>query len=197
MGTRRAGRHHRMVRALQSMTDRHLARSQVDQAAGDEEGRDATRPLFGQDQRGLLDPLEATDPGADQNTGGNLIFVAFRVPVGVIERFGCRSHGKDDEVVDLALFLRLHPQIGIEGPVFAVAAWNLAGHLAGQIVGLEGFDATGAALALQNALPSHAGIRPEGRNHSDASDDYTSHSLLNRPPTSGPKTGLRRLCSSR
>ena len=46
-------------------------------------------------------------------------------------------HRVDDERIDLALVLGLHPLVGVEGAVGAVAARDLAGDLAGEIVDLE------------------------------------------------------------
>ena len=62
----------------------------------------------------------------------DLVFVASRLPAGIVERLARGAHGEDDEIVDLALLLRLHPLIGIEGAVRAVAARHLAGDLAGK-----------------------------------------------------------------
>ena len=42
----------------------------------------------------------------------DLILVLARMPVGVVERLCRGAHRVDDEVVDLALFLRLHPIVG-------------------------------------------------------------------------------------
>ena len=39
------------------------------------------------------------------------------LPAGIVERLRRRAHRIDDEVVDLALLLRLHPLIGIVGAV--------------------------------------------------------------------------------
>ena len=71
-----------------------------------------------------------------------------RLPAGIVERLRGRAHREDDEVVDLALLLRLHPLVGIEGAVGAVAARDLAGDLGRQIGDVEGVDPPRAALAL-------------------------------------------------
>ena len=70
---------------------------------------------------GLVDAADAADAGADQNAGGALVLVGGRVPAGIVEGLGGRGHRVDDERVDLALLLRLHPLVGIERAVGAVA----------------------------------------------------------------------------
>src|SRR5690606_13095307 len=51
----RAGRHYRVVRALEPEADRDVAGGEVDQAAGNEERADAARPLLVQHDRGFVD----------------------------------------------------------------------------------------------------------------------------------------------
>ena len=101
-----------------------------------------------------------------------------RPPAGVVERLARRAHGKDDEVVDLALLLRLHPLIGIVGAVAAVAARDHAGDLAGNVGDIEGVDLLGAALAFEQALPRRLDAASERRQHSHPGDDDTSHDRL-------------------
>ena len=128
----RAGRDHGVVRTFQPMLDRDIARREIDQASGDEERAHPARPLLGEEQRGLLDSLQAADAGADQHAGADLILIGGGLPARVLERLRGSAHGVDDEVVDLALLLRLHPIVRIEGAVAAVAARHLAGDLAGR-----------------------------------------------------------------
>ena len=85
------------------------------------------------EQRRIGDAGQAADPGADHGAGGAAILFGGRMPIGVVERLTRRAHREDDEIVDLALILRLHPLVGIEGAVGAVAARNHAGDPAGQI----------------------------------------------------------------
>ena len=61
MGAGGAGGHHRVVRALEAMLDGDVAAGQVDEAAGDEEGRDAARAALDQGGRGLVDAADAAD----------------------------------------------------------------------------------------------------------------------------------------
>ena len=125
----RAGGHHRMVRPLQPMRDRHIAGGEIDQPAGNEERRHPARPALLQHDGGFRDSGEAADAGADHHAGVDLVLIARGLPTGIGQRLRRRAHRKDDEVVDLALLLRLHPLVGIEAAVAAVAARNLAGDL--------------------------------------------------------------------
>src|SRR6185295_3624797 len=97
------------------------------------------------------------------------------MPVGIVERLARRGHRKDDEIIDLALFLRLHPLVGIERAVTAVAAWNHAGDLARKIGNLECIDLPGAALTVEDALPRCVNAAAERRNHAQPRDNNPPH----------------------
>ena len=117
----RAGGHHRVVRPLEAVADRHLPRAEVDQRAGDEERRHPPRPLVAQGQRRLGDRSEPADARADDHPGALAVGLVLGHPVRVAHRLLGRRDGEDDEGVDLALVLRRHPVVGVEGPVRAVA----------------------------------------------------------------------------
>ena len=69
----------------------------------------------------LGDAFNAADAGADHHAGVRFVLFGLRMPAGIFERLTCRAHRKDDELVDLALLLRLHPLVGIVGAVGPVA----------------------------------------------------------------------------
>ena len=171
----RAGGDHGMIGSLERMRDRHVARREIDEPAGDEERRDPTRTAVAQDKRGFRNAFDAADSGTDQNAADDLIVILPRMPVGVVERLRRRRHRKDDKVVDLALLFGLHPVVGIEGARRAVAARNLAGNLAGDIRDVEFFDAFDAAVAGQQPLPRLLDPAGERRHQSKTCDDDTSH----------------------
>src|SRR5882672_10922755 len=182
-----------MVGALEAMRDRDVPRSQIDQPPGNEEWRYLAWPALLQQQRGIGNAGEAADPGPDHGAGGALFLFGRRVPIGIIERLTRRAHGEDDEIVDLALVLRLHPLVGIEGAGGAVAARDHAGDSAGQIGDVEGVDLPGAALAVEDAFPGRLDATAEWRNHAEARDDNPPHILalqlgIRRPQqeTGGP-----------
>ena len=97
------------------------------------------------------------------------------MPVGIVERLLRRRHGEKNEVVDLALLFRLHPLIGVESAVGAVAARNLAGDLAGKIGDFELLDARDPAFAGEQPLPCRLDPASERRHHAKTCDDDASH----------------------
>ena len=103
----------------------------------------AARPLLRHEQRGLLDALKAADPRTDEHARAGLIFILLRMPVGVIQRLIGRGHRKDDEIVDLAPLLRLHPVVRIICAIRTIAARYFARDLTGKIGNVEGLDALG------------------------------------------------------
>src|SRR6185437_3230876 len=103
------------------------------------------------------------------------------MPVRIIECLASGSHGKDDKVVDLALILRFHPLVGIERACRAVAAWDHAGDLAGQIRDVDGLELPGAALAVEDPLPGRIDATAQWRHHAEAGDDNSPHVLNSSP----------------
>ena len=119
------------------MTDRDLPRDQVDQAAWNEEGRDPAGSLVAQRVAGFDDALEAADAGADHHAGGDLVFTALGVPAGILERHVGRSNTIENELVDLALFLGLHPVIRIEGSFHRRIGGDRTGDLGRDVADVE------------------------------------------------------------
>src|SRR4029077_5834233 len=155
---------------------------EVDQAAGNEERRHPPRPpLLERDGR-VGNAGKTADARADHPARLDLILVAGRLPACVIERLARGTQGEDDEVVDLALLLRLHPMVGIEAAVRAVAARNLASDLRRQIGYVEGLDAPRAAVAVDEPLPSRLDAAGKRRHHAEPCDDDASHLRLLHPP---------------
>ena len=97
------------------------------------------------------------------------------MPVSVVKRLRRCAHGKNDEIVDLALLFRLHPFVGVEGTLRAVAAWNLAGNLAGNVGYIEILDVPDAALAGQQPLPGPLDPAGERHHHAKTCDNDASH----------------------
>jgi hypothetical protein len=169
------GRDDGMVRAAQLVLDGHLAGSEVDQAAGNEEGRDAARTLVAQRIAGLDDAFEAADAGADEHAGRDLVLVGLRMPAGVGKRHVGRRHRIDDERVDLALFLGLHPLVGIIGAAGAVAERNGTGNLCGEVLDLEGGHPGGAATAFEKPGPGDFGATAKRGYHAGTRDNDAPH----------------------
>src|SRR5262245_44586764 len=108
-------------------------------------------------------------------TGAHLVVVGRRLPACILERLARGTHGEDDEIIDLALFLRLHPLVGIEAAVRAIATRNLTGDLRRQIGNLEGLDAPCPAVAVDEALPGRLDAASERCHHAEPCDDDASH----------------------
>ncbi len=152
-----------MVGALELVLDRHVAGGEIDQAPGNEERADAARALLLQQHRGLGDARQAADARADEHAGALLLLGRVGDVAGIGDRLLGRRHRVDDEVVDLALLLRLHPIVGIELAVGLVAARNEAGDLAGEIADLELLDAARAVGAGEQRLPRRLDAAADGR----------------------------------
>ena len=112
---------------------------QIDQPAGNEEGRDAARALSLQDDRGFVDAARGR---RCRSRSARRWRSAPRAVLGSQPASSSASSAAaiavDDEVIDLALFLRLHPvRRRLKVPSAAVAARDLAGDLGRQVVDLE------------------------------------------------------------
>jgi hypothetical protein len=113
--------------------------------------------------------------GTDHHAGAALLVVAGGLPSGVVERLRRRAHSVDDKVVDLALLLGLHPLIGIEAAVRAVAARHLTGDLAGKVGDVEALDAACRTFGIDQALPGRFDATRQRRHHSEPRDNHTPH----------------------
>src|SRR5690554_222838 len=160
-----------MIGALEPKANRHMTRGQVDQATGDEEGADATRPLFMQNDRGVVNAADATNARADQDACAFLIFLGPGLNAGILNSLGCRRHRIDDEWVNLALFLDVHPLIWIVLAIGVVAEGQAMSDLTGDIVHLELVNAPGTTFAGQNIGPSGFNSATEGRYKPHPGDD--------------------------
>src|SRR4051794_33614364 len=188
--------HDGMIGPLQAMRNRHVSRCQIDQAAGNEEWRDAARPPLFQHDSSLGNAGETTDPGPDHHPGIDLILMGYRLPAGVGERLLGGCNRKDDEVIDLALFLRLHPLVGVEAIARTVAARNLAGDLGRQIGDVERLDAPCPAVAIDQASPGRLDAASERRHHAKPCDDDASHLRLHRARSAKVEAGFATSCDS-
>jgi hypothetical protein len=116
---------------------------------------------------------QAADAGADQTP----------VRSGLPRRAASRNprpparggHRIDDEIVDLALFLGLHPVVGIERAVGRRRAAP-APRSGREIVDTsKPIDSPGARAPLENALPGRFDARSQRRNHAQTRDDDAAH----------------------
>ncbi len=126
---------------------------------GMKNGTDAARPLLLEQDRRVGDAGEAADAGADQDARALLLFLRVGGPACILEGLVGRGHRVDDEVVDLALLLGLHPIVGIELALGCRAARNEAGDLTREIGDVEFLDAARAALAGEQSWTTRARLR--------------------------------------
>src|SRR5262249_47578215 len=124
---------------------------------------------------------KTADPRSDQDTGGDLVLVAGGLPARIVECLLRRANRKDDEVVDFALLLRLHPLIWIEPAVRAVATRDLAGNFRRQVGDIERLDASRSALTIDQAPPCRLDAACERRDHAEPGDNHTSHAATPWP----------------
>ena len=180
MGARGTRGHHRMVRPLEPVADRDLARDEVDESARNEEGRDPLRPpLLDQDRR-LRDRCQPADPGPDHHAGAQPAFLVRGRPAGILNRLIRGGHAVEDEIIDLAPVLRLHPVVGVEGSVRAVPIRDFAGIGCHHIRRVEPRDRSGARLPGYQPLPGLLDPARKRRDHAQSGDDDAPHS----PPQS-------------
>ncbi len=171
----RAGGDDRVVGTLQLVPDRHVAGGEIDETPRNKEWADATRAFFLQQDRRFGDAGQATDARADEYAGPLLLIGRVGDVAGIGDRLLGRRHRVDDEVVDLALLLRLHPIVGIELAVLLGAARNEAGHLTGQIADLELLDAARAVGAGKQRLPRRLDAAADGRDDAKSCNDDATH----------------------
>ena len=127
------------------------------------------------EQRRIGDAVQPADPRAHEHTGAVALFFRLWIPAGIGDGLRRRRHAHDDELVDPALLLRIHPLIGIEGAAGAVAARNLTGDPGRQIRGLELDDGTGTGLAGDQAGPSLFDAAGKRRDHPKSRDHNPTH----------------------
>ena len=163
-----------MVGALEIVGDRNLSAQQIDEPAGNEERRDAARSFFVQGDGGVVDAAEPADSRAEQDAGLDLLLVGLGAPVGVAQRLRRGAHAVDDEVVDAALFLGLHPVVGIEG-VRGVAARHLRGDLAGEVGNVEVLDPGRRRLAGEKPAPRRLDPASDRGHHAKTCNDDPPH----------------------
>src|SRR5262249_1881013 len=154
----------------------------IDESPGNEKRGHAPWALLLQHDGGFGNPGETTDAGSDHHPGSDLFLVRRGLPAGILQRLLRGTHGEDAEIVDLSLLLRPHPLVGIEGTVRTVAARNLTGNFGGQVGHVERFDASRAALAVDEPAPSRLHSASKWRHHAEARDDDASHLGLSSAP---------------
>jgi hypothetical protein len=178
----RTGGDHGVIGPFKRMRDRHIARGEIDEPAGNEEWRHPPRTAVTKRNGRFRDSLDAADSGTDQDATDDLIVIIARVPVRIVKRLRRRRHGKNDKVVDLALLFGFHPVVGVETAGGTIPARDLTGNLAGEIRDVEFVDALDAALPGDQPLPGLLDSAAERRHQTKTCDDDPSHQVCSRQP---------------
>src|SRR5690606_37760170 len=174
-----------VVRTFEAVLDGDLARREIGQRARNEERRNLAWAFFVQFDRGGCDGCKATNAGAEQHAGTALVFVALRLPAGVLDGFVGRRHSVEYELIDAPLFLRRHRLLGVETiRVLSASAatparpWHLSRDLAGEVRRGEKIDRPQAGLAGYQLAPGRLPPVGERRDQTHACNDDTTHSTL-------------------
>src|SRR5579883_2458906 len=125
-------------------------------------------------QGSALDSLQSPDAGANQHGSSIPILLACRMPACVVKGLIGSRHCEDDEIINLALFFRLHPIVGIE---FALAGTSLdeAADLTGDVRHVKLGDAPRTALSRNEVGPGGFDAAPHGRNQAHARNNHPPH----------------------
>ena len=105
-------------------------------------------------------PLMPPMPGPDHHAGAGLVLVAFRLPAGIVNRLRRRAHRIDDEVIDLALLLRLHPVVGIVVAVGQFGARHGRGNAGRQVGDVDRLPSLRTPLSPATSR-RHVGSTPQ------------------------------------
>jgi hypothetical protein len=149
MRTGRTRRHHSVVRPLEAKFNGNITRRHIDDASGNEKRRNPTGPFFNQRHRGIINAADPANARTDHHTGPDLILIGLGMPIRIIEGLTSRRHAVNDEIIDLALVLRVHPLIGVEKPLSLVSRWDLEGNARWQVRDVEPVNRHSPALSRQ------------------------------------------------
>ena len=171
-----------MIRTLQAVADGDLARGQVDQGRGDEEGADPARALFLEDDGRVGDGAQTADAGADHDAGAFALFLGLGFPARVGEGLVSGCDGVDDEVVDPLAILGRHDLFVVEHARLAgrttaatIDGGDLARDGAAIARGVEIGDRADARPPLKDALPVVLDAPAERGEQTEAGDDDAAH----------------------
>ena len=171
-----------MVRALETQPDRHLTGNEIDEAAGDEERRDAARAFFLQDKDFALDAFQPADARTGHDAGALALFFRLQIKPGVVKGHLRGRDAVDDELVHAPPLARFDPVVGIERSLsrrVAAAGTVSMRHLRRDVTGergrIEFLDAPGAGFAVDQPAPYRIISRAQRADDSNSGDNNASH----------------------
>ena len=166
MQPRRAGRNVCNVGALESLHNRELTRSHIDDASGNHEGRNAARTAGHHRVVIGADRGQAADAGADCNANHRRILLG-DFQSRILERHQTRAHAEMHKLVETADFLHIQVFPGIK-------ALHFARYLTAELRGVKAGDASDAALAFKRGSPARSQIVAERGDQAETSNDYAA-----------------------
>src|SRR5262249_61895139 len=142
-----------MVGAGEGVTDRDMARGEVDQIGWDEKRRQAAGAALMQGQCAFGDSRKSSDPRTDHDACALTRLLTVRELTRVLYRLGRRSQRKDDKSVHLALVLGRYPIIGVEQSRDGLASRYLRSYLCRHAPPLAGGDPAAPRVARRASGP--------------------------------------------
>jgi len=174
-----------LVGAAGAVFDGDVAGGEVDDGAGDEEGRDLARATVEQVDVLALDDVESADAGADVDTDTVTILVS-DLEAGVLHRLGRGGESEVDEAAHFAGLFFVHEKEGVK-------IFDLGGKADGVASEIEGFDLGHSATAGQQALPDlRSGFADPAEKPEAGYDDATLLHLFTWPPSGSFRCNRRR-----
>ena len=162
-----------LVGAARAVLDGNVSGGEVDDRAGDEEGRDLAGTAIEQVDVFALDDVEAPDAGTDVDS--DAIAVLRRdLKTRVSHGLGGGGEGEVDEAAHFAGLFFVHKEERVE-------VFDLGGEADGMTGEIEGFDLGHAAFSSQQTVPDLRGGFADPAEKPEAGyDDATFHFLLCR-----------------
>ena len=129
----------------------------------------------------LGDAFDAADAGADHDAGGAALVLGLRLPAGILQRLVGGRDPVEDEVADLAQFLRLEHSLGIEAcRRCRRRAESTCAILQARSSTSNSVTRRAGALAGQQFFPAVLDAHAERRDEAHAGDDDASHRRCSR-----------------
>ena len=152
-----------LVGAARAEADGDVAGGEVDDGAGDEEGRDLARTAGQHGGVFALDDVEAADAGADVDADAVVVGLV-DLEAGVVHRLLCGGDGEVDEAAHLAGLFFVDEEERVEVLDLGGEAHRMAGEI-------ECFDLGHAAAAGEQAFPDFADGSADSADEAQAGDD--------------------------
>ncbi len=173
-----------LVGAAGAVFDGDVAGGEVDDGAGDEEGRDLAGATVEQVDVLALDDVEAADAGADVDADAVVIFIG-DLEAGVGHRLGRGGEGEVDEAAHLAGLFFVDEEERVE-------VLDLGGEADGMAGEIKGLDLGHAATASEQTFPDLRGGFADPADEPEAGYDDATCPFFILPPSGSFRCNRRR-----